>query len=191
VPDGDLFQGIKSGKASIVTDEIERFTKDGILLQSGEELKADIVVTATGFNLNALGDIAFSVDGKPLDFGSTVTYRGMMFTGVPNMAWVFGYFRASWTLRADLLADFVCRLLNFMDAKGVKKVEVALRPEDKDMPLLPWIDTENFNPGYLLRGMDLLPKRGAKPEWQHTQDYWKEKDELPAVDLNDRVFVYH
>ncbi len=190
VPDGDLFQGIKSGKASVVTDRIEAFTADGILLESGKELKADIVVTATGFNLNALGDIAFTVDGKPLDFGSTVTYRGMMFTGVPNMVWVFGYFRASWTLRADLLADFVCRLLNYMDAKGVKKVEVALRPEDKDMPLLPWIDTENFNPGYLLRGMDLLPKRGAKPEWQHSQDYWKEKDELPAVDLSDPVFVY-
>ena len=190
VPDGDLFQGIKAGKASIVTDQIEKFTEDGILLASGEELRADIVVTATGFNLNALGDIAFSVDGKKIDFGATVTYRGMMFTGIPNLVWVFGYFRASWTLRADLLADFVCRLLKYMEAKGMKKVEVALRPEDKDMPLLPWIDPENFNPGYLMRGMDLLPKRGAKPEWQHTQDYWKEKDELPAVDLADPVFVY-
>ncbi|MGH6644699.1 MAG: flavin-containing monooxygenase, partial [Bradyrhizobium sp.] len=97
IPDGDLFQGIKSGKASVVTDEIERFTEKGILLKSGKELEADIIVTATGFNLSANGDIAFAVDGKKLDFADTVTYRGMMFTGVPNLVWVFGYFRASWT----------------------------------------------------------------------------------------------
>jgi hypothetical protein len=114
----------------------------------------------------------------------------MMFTGVPNMVWVFGYFRASWTLRADLVGDFVCRLLGQMEAVGARKVSVALRPEDKDMPLLPWIDPENFNPGYLMRGMHLLPRRGDKPEWQHTQDYWAEKDVLPAIDLNDAVFVY-
>jgi cation diffusion facilitator CzcD-associated flavoprotein CzcO len=114
----------------------------------------------------------------------------MMFTGVPNMAWVFGYFRASWTLRADLVADFVCRLLNHMQAKGVSRVVPSLRPQDKDMPLLPWIDPENFNPGYVMRGMHLLPKRGDKPEWQHTQDYWAEKDEFPAIDLDDAAFVY-
>ena len=111
VPDADLFKAVSSGKASVVTDEIDRFTKDGILLKSGETLEADIVITATGFDLNVLGDIAFEVDGKPVDFAETVTYRGMMFTGVPNMVWVFGYFRASWTLRTDLVADFVCRLL--------------------------------------------------------------------------------
>ena len=172
IPDGDLFQGIAAGKASVVTDEIERFVETGILLKSGKVLEADIVVTATGFDLNVLGDIAFTIDGEPLVFSDTVTYRGMMFTGVPNMAWVFGYFRASWTLRADLVADFVCRLLNHMKAKGARKVTPALRPEDKYMPLLPWIDPENFNPGYLMRGMHLLPKRGDKPEWQHTQDYW-------------------
>jgi cation diffusion facilitator CzcD-associated flavoprotein CzcO len=190
VPDGDIFQGIRSGKASIVTDEIDRFTEKGILLKSGEELEADIVITATGFNLNVLGDIAFSIDEKPLVFSDTVTYRGMMFTGVPNMVWVFGYFRASWTLRADLLADFVCRLLAHMEARGAKRVEVALRPEDKEMELLPWMDPENFNPGYLMRAMNLLPRRGAKPEWQHSQDYWREKDELPAIDLDAPEFVY-
>ncbi|MBS0518163.1 MAG: NAD(P)/FAD-dependent oxidoreductase [Proteobacteria bacterium] len=190
VPNGDLFQGIRAGKASVVTDEIERFTEKGLKLKSGRELEADIIVTATGFNLNVLGDIAFEIDGKPLDFADTVTYRGMMFTGMPNMVWVFGYFRASWTLRADLVADFVCRLLNHMKAKQARKVEVALRPEDKDMKLLPWIDTENFNPGYILRGMHLLPKRGDKREWQHTQDYWTEKNEFPAIDLDDRAFVY-
>ena len=158
-------------------------------LKSGKELPADIIVTATGFHLNVLGDIAFEIDGKPLDFSQTVTYRGMMFTGVPNMAWVFGYFRASWTLRADLVADFVCRLLGHMKDKQARRVEVALRPEDKDMPLLPWIDTENFNPGYVTRGMHLLPRRGDKREWQHTQDYWREKNEIPKIDLDDNWTV--
>ena len=181
IPDGDFLQAIRAGKASVVTDEIEKFTGTGLLLRSGKTLDADIIVTATGFNLNVLGDIDFAIDGKPLVFSDTVTYRGMMFTGVPNMAWVFGYFRASWTLRADLVADFVCRLLNHMKEKGARKVTPMLRPEDQNMPLLPWIDPENFNPGYLMRGMDLLPKRGDKPEWQHTQDYWSEKDQFPAA----------
>jgi cation diffusion facilitator CzcD-associated flavoprotein CzcO len=190
VPDADLFQAIKRGKASVVTDEIERFTENGILLKSGKTLDADIIVTATGFNLNVLGDIAFAIDGAPLDFADTVTYRGMMFTGIPNMAWVFGYFRASWTLRTDLVADFVCRLLTHMKATGAKKVVTALRPEDHNMPLLSWIDPENFNPNYLMRDMHLLPKRGDKPEWQHSQDYWAEKDQFPAINLEDKAFVY-
>ena len=190
VPDADLFESIKIGKASVVTDEIARFTEEGILLKSGKTLEADIIVTATGFNLSILGDVAFAIDGKPLDFADTVTYRGMMFTGVPNMAWVFGYFRASWTLRTDMVADFVCRLLTHMKQKGVKKVVPALRPEDHNMPLLSWIDPENFNPNYLMRDMHLLPKRGDKPEWQHSQDYWAEKDQFPAIDLDDAAFVY-
>jgi cation diffusion facilitator CzcD-associated flavoprotein CzcO len=190
IPDGDFLEEVRAGKASVVTDEIEMFTETGIQLKSGKILEADIIVTATGFNLNVLGDIDFTIDGKALVFSDTVTYRGMMFTGVPNMAWVFGYFRASWTLRADLVADFVCRLLNHMKEKGARKVTPILRPEDKDMPLLPWIDPENFNPSYLMRGMHLLPKRGDKPEWQHTQDYWAEKDEIPAADLDDGAFVY-
>ena len=136
------------------------------------------------------GDINFEIDGKPLDFAQTVTYRGMMFTGVPNMVCVFGYFRASWTLRADLVADFVCRLLNHMGQKQAHRVTPALRPEDQDMKLLPWIDPENFNPGYLMRGMHLLPKRGDSKEWAHTQYYWNEKDEIPAIDLDDAAFVY-
>ena len=190
VPDADLFQAVKSGKASVVTDEIDRFTETGIRLKSGKTLAADIIITATGFNLNVLGDIGFTIDGKPLDFAQTVTYRGMMFTGVPNMVWVFGYFRASWTLRTDLVADFVCRLLAHMKKRGAKKVVTELRPEDQDMPLLSWIDPENFNPGYLMRDMHLMPKRGNKPEWQHSQDYWAEKDEFPAIDLDDAAFVY-
>jgi cation diffusion facilitator CzcD-associated flavoprotein CzcO len=185
IPEGDLFQSVRSGKASVVTDEIERFSETGIVLKSGDVLEADIIVTATGFDLNVLGDIEFTIDGRPLIFSDTVTYHGMMFTGVPNMAWVFGYFRASWTLRADLVADFVCRLLKHKKEHGWTKVVPALRPEDEDMPLLPWIDPENFNPGYIMRGMHLLPKRGDKREWQHTQDYWSDKDTIPAIDLDD------
>jgi cation diffusion facilitator CzcD-associated flavoprotein CzcO len=190
VPVGYVFQGIASGKASVVTDEIDRFTKKGILLKSGEELEADIIVTATGFSLSVLGDIDFTIDGKPLDFSKTITYRGMMFTGVPNMLWIFGYFRASWTLRVDLLGDFVCRLLQHMDKAGTKRVEPVLRPEDADMPILPWMDENNFNPNYLMRSIHLLPKRGDKPEWQHTQDYWSEKNDIPAIDLDGAEFKY-
>ncbi len=190
VPEGDLFQGIRSGKASVVTDEIDRFVEGGIRLKSGEVLEADIIITATGFELSVLGGIAFEVDGEPVDFSQTVTYRGMMFTGVPNLVWVFGYFRASWTLRADLIGDFVPRLLAHMEKKGVKKVTPTLRPEDKDMKLGPWIDPEDFNPGYLMRGMHLMPKSGDKPEWRHTQDYWTEKDVFPNLDLDDAAFKY-
>ena len=190
IPDGDLFQGIASGAASVVTDEIERFTKTGIQLKSGEHLDADIIITATGFNLSVLGGIPFEVDGQSVDFSQTVTYRGMMFTGVPNMVWVFGYFRASWTLRVDLVADFVCRLLKHMDAHGMDEVRAELRPQDKDMELLPWMDADNFNPGYLMRAMHLMPKRGSDPIWEHSQDYWKERDELPDVQLDAAEFVY-
>lgn len=190
VPDADLFAAIRSGKASVVTDEIERFAETGILLKSGKLLAADIIVTATGFELNVLGDIQFSIDAKPLVFSETVTYRGMMFTGIPNMAWVFGYFRASWTLRTDLVADFTCRLLNHMQEIGARKVTPRLRPEEENLPLQSWIDPQNFNPGYVMRGMHLLPKRLDMPEWQHSQDYWAEKDQIPTADLDDGALVF-
>jgi cation diffusion facilitator CzcD-associated flavoprotein CzcO len=190
VPDADLFKSIRSGSASVITGEIECFGKVGIKLKSGEVLDADVIVTATGFDICVFGDISFVIDGKPLDFGDTVTYRGMMFTGVPNMVWVFGYFRASWTLRVDLVADFVCRLLAHMKRKDARSVEVELRPQDRDMAILPFIDPEDFNPGYIMRSMHLLPRRGGKPEWQHSQDYWTDRDEIPKIDLDDAAFVY-
>ncbi|MEZ5166838.1 MAG: NAD(P)-binding protein [Acidimicrobiales bacterium] len=185
VPDGDLFKGISSGKASVVTDEIETFTESGIRLQSGATLDADLIVTATGFDLNVLGDIAFRIDGIPLRFGDSVTYRGAMFTGVPNLVWVFGYFRASWTLRADLLADFVCSVLDHMDATGASMVVPALRSDELDMELHPWVEPDDFNPGYLARGMHLMPRQGDRMPWRHTQDYWRDKVDLPAADLTD------
>jgi len=190
VPDGDLFQPIRAGRASVVTDEVDRFTPTGILLKSGNVLEADIIVTATGFNMNVLGDIEFAIDGKPLVFSETVTYRGIMFTGIPNMAWVFGYFRASWTLRVDIVADFICRLLDHMKRTGAKKVTPTLRTEDKDMQLQPWTNPDNFNPGYIMRSQHLMPKQGTKPQWQHTQDYWSDKDTLPAARLDDGALTY-
>jgi cation diffusion facilitator CzcD-associated flavoprotein CzcO len=114
----------------------------------------------------------------------------MMFTGLPNMVWIFGYFRASWTLRSDLIGDFVCRLLNHMDETGKHSVVPVLRDEDKDMALLDWLDPDNFNPNYMQRSMHLLPKRGNKPEWMHTQDYWHEKDDIPAIELDAPEFKY-
>lgn len=190
VPDADLFKGIADGHASVVTDEIDRFVENGILLKSGKLLEADMIVASTGFNMSIMGDIAFTLDGKPLDWHDTVTYRGTMFTGVPNLAWVFGYFRASWTLRSELVAAFVCRLLNHMQQTGAKSVEVALRQQDKDMEIQDWWDPDDFNPHYLERAVPFLPRRGTTRDWQHTQDYWREKDEFPAIDLDGAEFVY-
>ena len=189
-PDGDLFRAAAEGKLEVVTDTIDRFTPTGVRTASGEALDADMIIAATGFRLSVMGDIPFSVDGKAVNWHDTVTYRGMMFTGVPNMVWVFGYFRASWTLRVDLVSDFVCRLLNHMDRLQAGRVEVALRGEDADMKLLPWIEEDNFNPGYLMRGLEKLPRRGDKVEWRHNQDYWRERVEIPAIDLDGSEFVY-
>jgi len=190
IPDGDLFHTIAAGDASVVTDEIVEFTETGIQLRSGDHLDADIIITATGFELSVLGDIDFSIDGEPLVFSDTVGYRGMMFTGVPNMAWIFGYFRASWTLRADLIADFVCRLLKHMDEFDASTVTPVLRDEDSDMELLPWLDSDNFNPGYLMRAMHMLPSQGSNEPWCHSQDYWKDREDLPVADLDDGALVY-
>lgn len=189
-PEGDVFRCAVAGKLTVVTDTIDSFTETGVRTASGEEIEADLIVAATGFQLSVMGDIPFFVDGERIDWHDTVTYRGMMFTGVPNMAWVFGYFRASWTLRVDMMGDFVCGLLNHMDEHGAKRVEVALRPEDEGMQLQPWIEPDNFNPGYLMRGLDRLPQRGDKPEWRHNQDYWRERSEIPAIRYNTPEFRY-
>ncbi|MEO8723571.1 MAG: NAD(P)/FAD-dependent oxidoreductase [Sphingobium sp.] len=189
-PEGDIFKAAVSGKLTVVTDEIETFTEKGVRTRSGEEIEADIIVAATGFNLLMMGGIRFSVDGKPVDWHDTITYRGMMFTGVPNLIWVMGYFRASWTLRVDMLGDFVCKLLNHMDEICAHRVNVTLREEDKGMALLPWIEKDNFSPNYLMRSIDQLPRSGDKPEWRHNQDYWAERDEIPNIDVTSTEFQY-
>ncbi len=190
LPDGDLFKSIAAGKASVVTDHIETFTETGIKLASGGHLDADIIITATGFNLLPLGDIAFTIDGKPLDFSECWAHRGILFSGVPNMAWVFGYLRTSWTMRADLVCEFVCRLLNQMDQQGADVVMPRLRDEDRDMPEKPFIDSENFNAGYLTRSMHLMPKQGDRQPWIFSQDYYSEKDQIEEADLDDETLRY-
>jgi len=132
-----------------------------------------------------LGDIAFTIDDEPMLFHETVTWRGAMFTGVPNMLWVFGYFRASWTLRVDLLADLMIRLLDEMDERGASVVVPEIPAADVDMALAPWVDPENFNPGYITRGLHLMPRQGDRQPWLHTQDYWRDKDELPEASFDD------
>lgn len=191
VPDADLFQSINSGKASVETDEIERFVPEGILLKSGKILNADIVVTATGFNMNVMGDIRFVVDDQEIHFPDTVSYRGMMVNEVPNMVFVLGYFRLSWTPRVHLVADFVCRLLNHMKGIKARSVKVSLSAEDQKMKLGPFIDPSDLNSGYLGRAMDSYPKAGDKPEWRHSQDFMSDQKELPAISLDGAPFVYN
>ena len=190
VPDGDLFEGIKSGKVSVVTDHIERFTPEGILTKSGELLEADIIITATGFNLSVMGDIAFDVNGEAVDFGRTFTYRGIMNSGVPNMVFMFGYLRTSWTMRVDLVCDFVCKLLNRMDDKGARVCTPTLGAGEQKMEALPWIDEEEFNPGYMQRGKHLMPKRGDHEPWTFSADYYTEREQLPLVSLDEGALVY-
>jgi monooxygenase len=166
VPNGDLFKSIRNGNADIVTESIERFTETGIKLTSGEELQADIVVTATGLNLQLFGGAAISRNGVPVDLHDTMAYKGMMLTHLPNMAFTIGYTNASWTLKADLVSEFVCRVLNYMDAKGFDTVEPQHPGNSVDeRPLM------DFTPGYVLRALDYLPKAGHVAPWRLKQNY--------------------
>ncbi|MDW5596220.1 NAD(P)/FAD-dependent oxidoreductase [Conexibacter stalactiti] len=166
VPDGDLFKAIRSGRASVVTDRIETFTESGIRLASGGELEADVIVTATGLNLLLLGGMSIAVDGREIDLSKTVGYKGMMFSGVPNLAVTIGYTNASWTLKGDLAAEYVCRLVNHMEATG-NNVVTPLAP-DPSLPTEPFIDLAS---GYVLRSIDDLPRQGMRAPWRLHQNY--------------------
>ena len=190
VPDGDLFQAIRSGRASVVTDVIERFDARGIQLASGERLEADIIVTATGFNLKLFGGIRFEVDGAPVDWRERVTYRGMMIEGVPNMAYTQGYFRSSWTLRSDLVCDWVCRLITHMREQGHAMVTPTVPDADAAMPRRPWSDADNFNAGYVMRAQSSLFGQGDRPPWRHGLEYAEERVMLPGASLQDEALVY-
>ncbi len=190
VPNGDLFEAVKSGKASIATDKIESFTEKGILLQSGEELEADVIITATGFNLLPMGGIPYEINGEPVDLSKSFTYRGMMFSGMPNLAMMFGYLRTSWTMRVDMVGDYLCRLLNHMDEQGKKVVTPTLREQDQNMSKNRWISAEEFNPGYMERRHHMMPKSGDHEPWQFSPDYYTEKDKMPNFDLDEDTLVY-
>ena len=169
VPNGDFFNAINAGKASVITDHIDRFTKKGIKLKSGGEVEADLIVTATGLNLEVCNGIKLEVDNNEVDISKTMTYKGMMFSDVPNLVATFGYTNASWTLRADLTSEYVCRLLNFMDKKGYANCcpRIAEHVEqDGD-----WLD---FTSGYVKRSMHKFPKQGSRDPWRNTQNFPKD-----------------
>ena len=190
VPDGDLFKKIAEGKVTIVTDHIDHFTETGILTQSGEHLEADIIITATGFNMSVMGDIEFSVDGVPVDFSERFFYNGVMTSGVPNMVSMFGYLRTSWTMRVDLISELVCRLLNFMDEKSYTSCTPQLRECDQNMTPRLFIEPDNFNPGYVQRGIHLYPKQGDHAPWIVYSDYYEEREVFPSIDFEDDALVY-
>jgi cation diffusion facilitator CzcD-associated flavoprotein CzcO len=184
VPDNDLFETIGAGKASVVTDEIERFTEDGIRLKSGEELKADIIITATGLVLEAFGGAEVRIDGETKKLGDLLSYKGMMLEGAPNLISVFGYTNASWTLRSDLVAEYACRLIQYMDKKGYNTVTPV---NDKpDMARRAFLD---FSSGYVTRATDYLPKQGDAP-WRHPQNYFSDIVNLRHGKLEDGVLRF-
>lgn len=179
-PDGDFFAPIRQGKVSVVTDHIETFTEKGLRLKSGKELEADVVVTATGLELKLFGGIEVTVDGKQPDPTKQLVYKGMMVSDIPNMAFAVGYTNASWTLKVDLVARYVCRLLNYMDAKGFQRA--VPRRRDDSLTEQPIID---FNSGYVLRALDRLPKQGSKAPWKLYQNYIFDLAMLALAPLTD------
>ena len=185
VPDGDLFRALRHGDASIATDRIETFTETGIRLASGAEIAADLVVTATGLNLQALGGIELEVDGKPIELAETVGYKGMMLSGVPNAAMILGYTNASWTLKGDLVAHYVCRLINHMDANGYDTC-TPIGP-DPSQPTEPFID---LKAGYVLRSIEQLPKQGARAPWRLHQNYPRDVLMLKRGTLEDEGIAF-
>jgi cation diffusion facilitator CzcD-associated flavoprotein CzcO len=182
VPDSDLFESLSRGDASIVTDGIETFTETGLKLSSGAELEADVIVTATGLNLLMLGGIELVVDGEEVDLAEKIAYKGMMLSGVPNLAIALGYTNASWTLKCDLVAMYVCRLLNHMDAHGY--AIATPQPPDPSLPVEPFID---FNSGYVLRSIASLPKQGATAPWRLHQNYFRDVRLLKRGPVDDAM----
>jgi cation diffusion facilitator CzcD-associated flavoprotein CzcO len=185
VPDGDLFESIKSGKASVVTDHIETFTETGLSLRSGETLDADIIVTATGLQLKFLGGLQMEVDGKPVEPSKTMAYKGMMCSDVPNMALSIGYTNASWTLKCDLTCEYVCRLLNYMDAHGY--TQAVPRRNDPSIQESPLID---FTSGYVRRTIDQLPRQGSVVPWKLYQNYALDRVTLRHGKIEDGVMKF-
>jgi len=184
VPDSDLFNEIKAGHASVVTDTIDRFTTGGIRLASGEELPADIIVTATGLDLLFLGGTEISVDGEKIDMGRKLTYKGMMYSGVPNLVSIFGYTNASWTLKCDLTCEYTCRLIARMDRVGAKTATPTLSGQGAKET--PWLD---FSSGYVQRTVDRFPKQGERKPWRLNQNYALDIMTLRHGTLNDPELV--
>jgi len=185
VPDGDLFRALHTGRASVVTDQIETFTETGITLRSGEELAADLVVTATGLVLTSFGDMALTVDGRRVEGPQTFGYKGMMYSDVPNLASSFGYTNASWTLKCDLTCEYVCRLLNHMAKHGYR--QCTPRNNDPTLVAEPWLD---FSSGYVQRAIEQLPRQGSKKPWKLYQNYIRDLITLRFGRIDDGVMEF-
>ncbi len=185
VPDGDLFQAIRNGRASIATGSIDRFTEHGLRLESGQEIAADIVVTATGLQLLALGGVQLTVDGRDVDLPDTMAYKALMLSGVPNFALTIGYTNASWTLKADLTSEYLVRLLRYMDRHGYDTA-VPVRDDSRvtERPLL------DFAAGYILRSMHEFPKSGSRPPWRLGMSYLNDVVMLRHGRINDGVMRF-
>ncbi len=188
VPDADLFNAMKTGKAEIVNGTIDSFTESGIQLSSGEHIDADIIVTATGLNLVTIGEMDFDVDGEIVDFSQRWSYKGFSYSDMPNLLSTFGYINASWTLRADLVSAYACRILNHMAESGTTTATPVLRPSDADMPRRPWVD--DFSAGYMARMMPLLPKQGDREPWINTQDYKADRELIGEAPVDDGVMNF-
>lgn len=185
VPDGDLFAAVRAGRASIVTDHVDHFTEHGIQLRSGRHLDADIAVLATGLNLRLFGGMDLIVDGQPVDPPATVVYKGMMLSGVPNFGFTIGYTNASWTLKADLVSEYLCRLLRHMDARGYSKCLPV--NDDADLATQPLLD---FTSGYVRRSLDALPKNGSRPPWRLGMSYLHDVVNLRYRRIEDGVLRF-
>lgn len=186
VPDSDLFKSIKDGRASVVTDVIDKFDEKGILVQSGELIEADIIVSATGIELNFFNDIDVSLDNQRVEPHQKLSYKGMMLSGVPNLAFTFGYVNASWTLRADLTCEYVCRLLNQMDKQGV----TSCVPEEDPSAM---VDDEyiDFSSGYVQRALSRMPKQGIKSPWRNYQNYLKDIFLVRLFSIKDSTLKFY
>jgi len=183
VPNADLFKALRAGSAEVVTEHIDQFVADGVQLKTGEVVKADIIVTATGLNLEVLGGAQFSVDGKSVNFADTFSYKGMMYSDVPNLVQTFGYINASWTLRADLTSEYMVRLLNHMRDTGTDQCTPRVKAEDAGMEARPWI--VDFPAGYMERSMHLFPKQGDRAPWLNTQDFASDRKMIRHAALED------
>lgn len=188
VPDSDFFNALKSGDASVVTDRIDTFTESGIRLESGAQLDADIIIAATGLNLVVLGGVQFSVDDEQVEFPRTYSYKGVMYSDVPNLVSTFGYINASWTLRADIIAKYACRLINHLDATGCRQCTPRLRDQERNMAARPWID--GFSSGYMQRAMPLFAKQGDHAPWINPQRYGRDKKMLLHEAVDDGVLMF-
>ncbi len=187
---GDLFAAITRGDVTMVTDHIATVTPSGVRTAGGIDIDADVIITATGFDLSIFGEAAFDLNGVPVDFSSTVTYRGILFSDVPNLAWTFGALRLSWTTRVELVSNYVLRLLDELKASASTSVVPRLKEKRSSMELSPFVDPSEFSPGYLVRSASRVPRSSSEEPWCYDIDFWSEKDRLPTAPVRDEFLTY-